>query len=87
MYTNGGVQFQQRYAPPAQRMGAVNSLSVTDWLLLGGSAVVVGAGLTAAVKALPKGKRKLGIVDGLVAVAVTLVGGTTFVSEFRKLTA
>lgn len=87
MYTNGGVQLQQRYAPPAQQLGSVGSLSITDWLLLGGGAVVVGSGLTAAVKALPKGKRKLDVVGGLVAAAVVLVGGTAFVSEFRKLTA
>jgi hypothetical protein len=84
-----GAPYQQRYAPPAARpeMGKVADLSFTDWLMLGGGAIVTGSGITAAIAALPSSKRKTNLVGLVVGGVVALVGGTTFVSEFRKLTA
>jgi len=84
-----GAPYQRVYAAPAVRpqMGAVASMGLVDWMLIAGGAIVVGAGVTAGIKALPSGKRKANLMDLAVGTVVALVGGTTFVSEFRKLTA
>lgn len=74
---------------PAQRpqMGAISSLGVKDWAMLGGGAVVAAAGISAGISALPSRKRKLQVIGLIVASVVTLVGGTAFVDSFNKLTA
>lgn len=84
-----GAPYRQVYSPPAQRsqMGAVKDLSFVDWLMLGGGAIVTGSGVTAAIAALPSSKKKANLVGLVVGSVVALVGGTTFVQEFRKLTA
>ena len=84
-----GVQYQQRYAPPAihPSMGKVADLSVVDWAMLGGGAIVTGSGLNAAVASLPAKNKNMNWVGFLVGGVVALVGGTAFVSSFRKLIA
>lgn len=86
---NGGVQYQNRYAPPAARpqMGAVKDLGVKEWAMLGGGAIVAAAGISGVIAALPSRKRKLGVVGLIVGSVVTLVGGTAFVENFNRLTA
>ena len=84
-----GAPYRQVYAPPVQRqqLGKVADLSLTDWLMLAGGGIVTASGITAGIAALPSSKKKANVIGLLVGTVVTLVGGTTFVSEFRKLTA
>lgn len=85
-----GAQYQQRYAPPAYRpaMGAMRDLTWQDWAMLGGGAVVTASGLNAVIAGLPsKSRKSVNWIAVAVGAAVTLVGGTTFVSKFQKLVA
>lgn len=85
-----GAQYQQRYAPPAYRpaMGAIRDLTLTDWAMLGGGAIVTGSGLNAVIAGLPsKSRKSVNWVALLVGSVVTLVGGTTFIAKFQKLVA
>lgn len=84
-----GVQYQQRYTPPAIRpsMGKVSDLSAVDWAMLGGGAIVTGSGLNAVVASLPAKKKNMNWVGFLVGGVVALVGGTAFVQSFKKLIA
>jgi hypothetical protein len=86
-----GTQYQvHRQLPavrPPQQLGAVASLGVGDWFMLGGGAIVTGIGLTGFVKALPAKRKNASLIGLAAAVAVTLVGGTAFVQNFQKLTA
>lgn len=83
--------YQPRFAPPAVRpapkMGAMGDLSVLDWAMLGGGAIVVGSGLTAFIKGMPARKRRADLLNIVVGGVVALVGGTTFVQEFKKIMA
>lgn len=84
------VQYQQRYAPPAPvrpTMGKVADLTLVDWGMLGGGAIVTGAGLNGVVASLPTKKKNMNWISFLVGGVVTLVGGTAFVASFRKLIA
>ncbi len=85
---NGGV-YQQRWSPAQVRpqMGAISSLGVKDWGMLGGGAIVAAAGISGFIKGLPGRKRKLDVLALVVGGVVTLVGGTAFVDSFNKLTA
>ncbi len=82
-----GVQYryQPRFQAPAQQLGKVSDLSVVDWAMLGGGAIVTGAGLNGFVAALPSRKHKVSLVGLLVGGVVTLVGGTAFIQNFKKL--
>lgn len=86
---NGGVQYQNRYAPPAARpeMGAVKDLGVKEWAMLGGGAIVAAAGISSVIAGLPSRKHKAQVITMIVGGVVTLVGGTAFVDNFNRLTA
>jgi hypothetical protein len=82
-----GVQYkyQPRFQAPAQQLGKVSDLSAIDWAMLSGGAIVTGAGLNGIVSALPSKKKKVNFVGILVGSVVTLVGGTAFLQNFKKL--
>jgi len=84
-----GTQYQRHYAPPAPRaeLGKVQDLTVMDWTLLGGGAIVTGAGLTGVVSSLPTKKKKMNWVGLLLSGVITVVGGQAFLTNFRKLIA
>lgn len=64
-------------------MGALESLTFGDWLLLGGGAIVGGAGVNALIKQFAgPGVDAISIALALV---LTAVGGTLFVQKFGKL--
>lgn len=72
-------------AQPGPKMGSLSSLGVTDWLLMGGGAVVAGAGLNTIYGGLTARKTNfIGLTLGVVlaAVGVAVVG-----SEVTKLSA
>lgn len=80
----------QRQLPavrPPQQLGKVSDLSVVDWGMMGGGAIVVGIGLTSFIKALPAKKKHASLLGLVAASAIALVGGTAFVQNFQKLTA
>lgn len=84
-----------RYNPPAYRpaisqtrstrdMGALASMTVGDWLLLAGSAIVGGAGVNGlAHQVIGPQRNAISILFDIVLVAV---GGTVFVQKFGKMT-
>lgn len=89
-----GATYQSRYAPPVVRppqqlrqLGAVADMGILDWAMLGGGAIVASAGVNSVIKGLPSKKHKISLMGLIVGGVVTLVGGTVFVQEFRKLTA
>lgn len=89
MYGYQPPQYQQslRQAPQQRsQMGAVSSLGVTDWLLMGGGAIVAGVGLNTIYTGVTKTK-KPNFVSLLVGGILTLVGGTLTVQEIQKVTA
>lgn len=84
------VQYNRNYRPPAApaQLGKVSDLTWDNWALLGGGAIVLGAGLNTVVTAFPSKKRRnWNFIPLLVGGVVALVGGTAFVSNFRKLVA
>ncbi len=82
--------YNRNYRPPAMspQLGAVKDLTWDNWALLGGGAIVLGAGLNTVVSGFPSKKRRTwNFVSLLVGGVVSLVGGTAFVANFKKLVA
>jgi hypothetical protein len=84
-YRYQAPRFQAPAVRPPQQLGKVSDLGFVDWAMLGGGAIVAGAGLNTVVGALPSKKKKLNLVSLVVGSAITLVGGTAFVQNFQKL--
>lgn len=84
------VQYNRNYRPAAlsPQLGKVSDLTWDQWALLGGGAIVLGAGLNTVVSAFPSKKRKTwNFIPLLIGGVVALVGGTAFVGNFKKLVA
>lgn len=74
--------------PPAMKggaLGALQSMTLGDWLLLAGGAVVGGAGVNALVK--QAAARRIDAISIALALILTGVGGTLFVQKFGKMVA
>jgi hypothetical protein len=70
-------------APP--QMGTIGSMTVTDWLLLGGATIVAGAGLNSIYGGVTS--RKPNFIDITLGVVLTAVGVTVVGGGVSKLTA
>jgi len=84
-YRYQAPRFQAPAIRPPHQLGKVADLSFVDWCMLGGGAIVAGAGLNGVVAALPAKKKNANLVGLAVGAVVTLVGGTAFIQNFKKL--
>lgn len=78
-----------RVAPRPQissrNLSGVGDMNIADWLLLGGGAVVGGAGINGIVSQFRR--RKFEAIGTLFSVILTGVGVTVFIDKFGKLVA
>lgn len=84
-YSPARPKFVSKARLASPKLGAVGDMNVGDWLLLGGGAVVGGAGVNGLIAQFRA--RKFNAIGAMFSLVLTGVGVTVFVDKFGKLLA